>query len=1007
MVFFALVASLGVYVPLMQPPTPVYADNNLEQLCVPQRNPIDGNYFEPTGWLQVAFINRATIKVQFVGEESCRTPNTVKLPFIHSNGKKFEELAGGTYYDPNTNHDYDYRRQVGEGSRDDSRVDQFSGNGPDDPFGGKDTIISDDMVRSIIGPSEFSFGIEEDAIGSNVTCTSDNRNFTINPEDDSWRCVKEVSQGRGYRIRNKFSGLANFNITYNYQEGKIVHVSRDVRGSRTFSWCEGAQQFRSNDCSGPLHISGSVTQKDLEDLDTGTGTFTIKDDNSSTSFNVIVAGSASASAGATPPPGADESGGSGPSCESEGGAVAWILCPVIEGLVSALDSITKGPLEDLLRYDSLTNNTADNPIYDVWRNFVRIANILFIFAFMLIIFSQALSINIDAYSIRKMLPRVVIGIILVQLSYFMMAFAVDIFNVLGAGVAGLILGPIQGMPTVQTLIAPIIDDNAGGAAATNVLGTGLIVANAAAIGGAAVGLIWALIALLPTILFIILAVVVTLILRKALIAACIVFAPIALVAWILPNTQGVFKQWGEVFFKSLMMFPLIMALLAIGKFAGALIVADGEIQNGSGDGFNTVASLIVNVAPYAAIVLAYKWSGRLLRGFGSLLFKARGFRGVGAAAGGAGGGRGGGGGAGAAGASGGYRGKLAAARATWAAGHGQNRFTRSKVAQMFSQRPKEWTINPLRGVRLGQLKNIKRDPTGALKGAFGGATPVAQWQRQREAAGGAAEEQFNNMKLAAAKQLEAAGLNDDQKAMEAIRLGKRGVAMLRAKGRGAKADEVDKLQQKYAQFMRPEHQIVAAETSLAASPEPDITSPIPIGDSDLMVAYQAIADMFGTSNEGKARAGNEIKKLTLAASKNGRHLQGSFAYDASDGKVKMDAGKDPVTRRQMYTMDRKVAMKQHVINTSANDLVGTHFSAVPDVAASIRDNLMTGVAPGSGFSVPEVRIRTARQLGELLASDRLDLGFRREVEDIYGSLTPGSTLHNEVTQTARNLGATI
>jgi hypothetical protein len=718
----------------------------------------------------------------------------------------------------------------------------------------------------------------------------------------------------------------------------------------------------------------------------------------------------------------DEAGKSGPSCESEGGAVAWILCPVVNGLLSALDSITKGPLQDLLRYDALTTDTADNPLYDVWRNFVRIANILFILAFMVIIFSQALSLNIDAYTVRKMLPRVVIGIILVQLSYYLMAFMVDIFNVLGSGVAALILSPIEGLPTFQALITPIIDDNAAGSGAVNVVGGALAIANLSALGGAAVGLLWGFLLLLPTILFIILAVVTTLILRKALIAGCIVFAPIALVAWILPNTDKIFKQWWELFVKGLLMYPLIMGMLAIGKFAGALIVANGRVDDGGGDIFNTFAALLVNVAIYGLALLAWRFADRLVGGIARGFLKARGFRGLGGAAAG-GGGRGGGSGGGGGGPASGYRAWINNSRTRAAAGVG--RLGQSAFGRFAAQKPKGWTLNPLRGFRPSQLRprNLRADPRAAVRGAFGGVrTPAQHWQGQRQQSEGAAEAQFNALTAAAGKNLEAAGLSDDQDVLEALSLGPNGAALLRqraqrqlaagdaagARDSTAQADQVELLQQRHAQFMKPEYQLAAAQLRTLRDPG----STDEVEDSDAMLAFQAVADMFRSD---PAKAAKEVSKMAATARKNGRQLQSTFVYDPRDNEVHMAAGGPPSAPN--VTTDRQIALNHHVVGTNAADLVGTHSSSVVGVVGALEHNLSTGVVPTSRIDTPtgrramtpdEVRTRSAKQLGELLASDRLEPTFRAELERIYTGLsTSNPALHLEAQNTARALGVTL
>lgn len=1011
---------------------PVYADSNLHNLCVPQSTPISSEHREPAGWLQLSIINRATIRVRITGTEPCLSPSGLRMPNLHPGGVTFPQVADGDYYDPNINDGFDYRLAIGDDSRDDSRIDQLKDTSrTSDTLGGNDIWRSVGDIRDMFSTGEYTFGIEEDAV-QEVTCSDKNENFSLDTRDaratsapnSSWKCRDDIGSVWGFRIANWLNNTEeNFNIVYNYVGSKVVHVARDQQSDRTFTWCETLEpnQFRTENCTGDLTIvtitdSRLVTPSDMEALDTGTGRFRIvRAGDLSGGFNTDVAGPNSMSAQVSPTVTGGTASGSQPSCESEGGALAWILCPVVRTLVEALDALAKGPLADLLRYDSLTTDTGDsNPIFRVWQSFVRIANVLFIFAFMAVIFSQALSLNIDAYTVKRMLPRVVIGIILVQISFFAASFVIDVFNVLGAGVAGLILAPIEGMPSYQALIFPVLDDNRGGQVFTNLVGGALAIQNLAALGLAAAGLLWALVAILPTVLFIILAVVLTLIIRNALIAACIVFMPIALVAWILPNTERLFRQWGEVFIKALVMFPLIMGMLAIGKFAGALIVADGEIQNGRGDIFNTIASILVVVIPYLVIPFSYKLAGRAIGGIGNMFLRARGLKG--AAGGGRGGGGGGGGGPG-----GWWRNKIQGQRARWAAGVGRGAQGRYNPMRFLSQRPRGWTANPLRGIKPGQLKNVNmrnlRGTAGpAVRGAFGG-FGRASLEAQRRASQGDAEQRFNQAMANADKDLEASGIKNDKDAMEAIRLGKRGLEMLRRRNPG-KATRVEELQQKYAQFMKPEYQLAAAHASLM----PDPGAGDRLEDSESMLTYQVIADMF---RRDPRRAANEVKKLAVEAGKNGRVLQSTYVYDDRDGQVKLDGGKiynaARGTDEQVYTTDRNVAMRVKLANSTAADLVGTHTGSANAVAANLLHNIHTGNAPGAQIADPasptgkramqpdEIRANSALQVGELLASDKLEPNFRRQLESIHQSFSdPASPYHNpalydQILQTMENL----
>jgi hypothetical protein len=104
----------------------------------------------------------------------------------------------------------------------------------------------------------------------------------------------------------------------------------------------------------------------------------------------------------------------------------------------------------------------------------------------------------------------------------------------------------------------------------------------------------------------------TLIFRKILIMMCLVFAPIAMAAWILPGTKKYYDMWYSNFTKSLMMFPLVVALVAAGRI---FAYVSGTQKNGALLGFFIV--LVGYFGPLFIIPKAYKWGGSLMQMAGS------------------------------------------------------------------------------------------------------------------------------------------------------------------------------------------------------------------------------------------------------------------------------------------------------------------------------------------------------------------------------------------------------
>ncbi|MDX1765644.1 MAG: hypothetical protein R3313_01680 [Candidatus Saccharimonadales bacterium] len=288
----------------------------------------------------------------------------------------------------------------------------------------------------------------------------------------------------------------------------------------------------------------------------------------------------------------------------------WLLCPIIDGLFRAVDVLYRGFIVPLLIIDPLTDSedpfSADATVYEIWNNFRILANVLFFIVFLAAVFGQSLSSfsYFNAYEIRKIIPRLVLGIIGVQLSWYLVGFALDVFNVLGAGIRGLILAPIEGINFEVNLdFAGIWNEIA---AAVGIVGTttGIVLALQ---GGLLSGIP---LVLFPIVMGVLL-VVITLIARRLMVMVLIVIAPVAFVAWVLPNTEKIFKKWWEYFWKLMMMYPLIVALMASGELMAKIVVGANTAADGSAESVLTgMLGIITLFAPYFMIPATFRFAGQ-------------------------------------------------------------------------------------------------------------------------------------------------------------------------------------------------------------------------------------------------------------------------------------------------------------------------------------------------------------------------------------------------------------
>ncbi len=306
-------------------------------------------------------------------------------------------------------------------------------------------------------------------------------------------------------------------------------------------------------------------------------------------------------------------------------ALGWIICPVAEALqgitvfiAHVIDGLlTVRPLP--LNPGSFPENDARRSIYNTWSAVRNLANIALVFSFFAIVFSQATSLGISSYGIKKLLPKLVIVAIGINLSYFMCALAIDVFNLLGGGVQG-IFGAANNVVNGQS---EGTDDATWGDLAINVGGLA-----AAAIGSfvaftpAVFGLWWPLILpMVATAATSFLIALLVLVFREVAIVILIIMSPLALAAWLLPGTEGLFKKWRSLFTSLLVMYPLIM-----GIFYGSILTSNiirtagiANTQNAFDEAIANVIGLGVLAVPLFTLPFLIKFTGSIGQKFGGLL----------------------------------------------------------------------------------------------------------------------------------------------------------------------------------------------------------------------------------------------------------------------------------------------------------------------------------------------------------------------------------------------------
>lgn len=294
----------------------------------------------------------------------------------------------------------------------------------------------------------------------------------------------------------------------------------------------------------------------------------------------------------------------GNSCDLQG--LGWIICPLSNLLADAMDWMY-GALQEFLKTQPLETTNQNSGIYLAWGIMRNISNVAFIAAFLVIIYSQITSIGIGNYGIKKLLPRLIIAAVLVNLSFTICAIALDLSNIVGYALQDTFMGIKN---TVVTLGENTPVQSWGwGEVTTTVLSNGALGAGVAAAVALRLELwpmlVTALVGLGLTLLLVLLIMAA----RQALIIILIIISPLAFVCYLLPGTEKWFEKWRDLFTTMLIFFPAFAVAFGGAQLAGILIIQSATGANG---GMMHILGMIVQVAPLALTPLILKLSGGVL-----------------------------------------------------------------------------------------------------------------------------------------------------------------------------------------------------------------------------------------------------------------------------------------------------------------------------------------------------------------------------------------------------------
>ncbi len=515
----------------------------------------------------------------------------------------------------------------------------------DDKIFWKETVSGSDVNKSnisgIISPAFQSRGLDEIPVGyeidsdnGNAKCNGISLNRALNfidrtpdwffgkiydldhPDQDGDKVI--------YHRRDSIFLLSNINTLLKAKDSAIGEKEKQRRLARAFWLCneevpDGQRPSRTNATIGGKKYQlreGKDSDNQISvglDLEKTNGKYEcgtlLKWGDKSEMAAALAAYPESAVGGG----GGGGAGGGGAAGEVEtgceaSGILAWLACPMTTAITTAADKLDT-MINTLLTVNTRTlfcvdksgtqckdatdeNVSSSKAYYKAWSSFRTIALGLIIIASLVVIISTAFGYEIlDAYTIRKVLPRILIAVIFITLSWSVLDFLITLTNDVGNGIRSLIYQPFLDSGMEKTNINSFLDYGLGA------LLTGVGLLTLTPLG---------LLSFVVTALLAVLIAFFVLVLRELTIIMLVLLAPIAIACLVLPNTRKVWQLWQNTLTAMLVVFPIISAMIAAGRvFSVTTYTNDGDV-------INQVIALVAYILPYFLIPFAFRAAGGLM-----------------------------------------------------------------------------------------------------------------------------------------------------------------------------------------------------------------------------------------------------------------------------------------------------------------------------------------------------------------------------------------------------------
>ncbi len=284
----------------------------------------------------------------------------------------------------------------------------------------------------------------------------------------------------------------------------------------------------------------------------------------------------------------------GDECAAELNGFGSIICSG-QNLFVTITQVLFNTVAKIL--ESQAELTKEDAVRQQWGNLLNVANAILIIAFLVVIYLTATSTGgLSNYDVKKLLPRIIIFAMAINLSYYICMALVDLSNILGHGIFGLFLGGKAGD-------APQLVDRAKETA--QVISPGVEVITTVAIVAILIFLVG------PPIIIALLTILFALVVRGMALMILVIISPVAIASYLF-DSQGLskgFTMWRDNYIKLLLVYPLFMLV-----WAGSRVVS--SLNPNSPDAalaiFGLLMEVICLVAPAMSILPLFKMSGDIM-----------------------------------------------------------------------------------------------------------------------------------------------------------------------------------------------------------------------------------------------------------------------------------------------------------------------------------------------------------------------------------------------------------